>query len=91
MGAAEPALHRPHVRAAQGLLREDSRQVLLEPEAYPRDRHPALTYLARLRPSGRRSQRAALDTIAGFCFQRRLGFEQLPWHRLRYPAHGADP
>jgi integrase/recombinase XerD len=54
------------------------------PAAYPADRHPAGTYLARLAPSGRRSQRAGLERIARALSDDRLGWEQLPWHLLRY-------
>ena len=50
------------------------------------DEHPAAVYLARLAPSGRRSQRCALATIAGLLTDGRAGVLELPWHRLRY-AH----
>jgi integrase/recombinase XerD len=52
--------------------------------AYPVDRHPARTYLARLAPSGRRSQRAGLERLARALTEDRLGWEELPWHLVRY-------
>jgi integrase len=48
------------------------------------DRHPAAVYLARLAPSGRRSQASALEQIARLLSSGRLGWEQLPWHLIRY-------
>ncbi len=47
-------------------------------------RHPAAVYLARLAPGSRRSQRAALETMAGILTSSRLGIDELPWHRLGY-------
>ncbi len=50
--------------------------------------HPVAVYLARLAPGSRRSQRAALGTIAGLLSSGRPGIEELawdfPWHRLCY-------
>jgi integrase len=63
---------------------------LLDPAAtYERERHPMLTYLARPRPSGRRTQAAALDTLAGALSGGRLGSLELPWHLFRYPHTAA--
>lgn len=63
---------------------------LVEPAAvYPADRHPLLTYLARLAPSGRRSQRAGLETIARTLSGGQLDADHLPWHLLRYPHTAA--
>ena len=50
----------------------------------PADRHPALIYLARLAPSGRRSQGSALEQIARLLTAGRLGWQELPWHLVRY-------
>ncbi len=47
-------------------------------------RHPVAVYLARLAPGSRRSQRAALETMAGILTTGRLGIDELPWHRLGY-------
>jgi integrase len=63
---------------------------LLEPAAtYPADRHPVLTFLARLEPTGRRTQRAALEAIAQALSGGELGELELPWHLLRYPHTAA--
>jgi integrase len=51
---------------------------------YPADRHPALTYLARLAASGRRTQRAALEAIARWASGGELSWHEFPWHLLRY-------
>jgi integrase len=56
----------------------------LVPATYPVDRHPARTYLARLAPSGRRSQQARLERLARALTDDRLGWEELPWHLVRY-------
>jgi integrase len=48
------------------------------------NRHPALVYLARLAPSGRRSQGSALEQIARLLSSGRLGWQELPWHLVRY-------
>lgn len=58
--------------------------LVLAPAAYPADGHPARTYLARLAPSGRRSQRAGLERIARALSDGSLDGEDLPWHLLRY-------
>lgn len=55
-----------------------------QPVATPADRHPALVYLARLAPSGRRTMRAALDTIARIVTGGRADADTLPWPELRY-------
>ena len=47
-------------------------------------RHPVAVYLARLAPGSRRSQRAALETMAGLLTSDRVGAEELPWHHLGY-------
>ena len=47
-------------------------------------RHPVAVYLARLAPGSRRSQGAALETMARLLTTDRLGAEVLPWHMLRY-------
>ena len=64
-------------------------QLLDSAAAYEAERHPVLTYLARLRPSGRRTQAAALDTLARALSGGRLGARELPWHLLRYPHTAA--
>jgi len=46
--------------------------------------HPVAVYLARLAPGSRRSQKGALETMAGILTTGRLGIEELPWHRLGY-------
>jgi integrase/recombinase XerD len=48
------------------------------------EEHPAVVYLARLAPSGRRSQRSALTTIAGLLTSGRADVGSLPWQELRY-------
>lgn len=48
------------------------------------DRHPAWVYLARLAPSGRRSQGSALEQVARLLSTGRLGWPELPWHLIRY-------
>src|SRR5436309_1926054 len=47
---------------------------------------PALVYLARLAPTGRRSQLNALDTIAGLLSSGQHDARSFPWHQLHY-AH----
>jgi integrase/recombinase XerD len=58
---------------------------LLAPDPAPLlpDRNPALLYLARLGPASIRTQRAALERIAGFLSGGRATMSDLPWHRLR--------
>lgn len=51
--------------------------------------HPVAVYLARLAPGSRRSQRAALETMAEILTGGRLDAEELPWHQLRYQHTGA--
>ncbi len=46
--------------------------------------HPVAVYLARLAPGSRRSQKAALETMADLLTSGRIGIEELPWDRLRY-------
>ncbi len=45
---------------------------------------PALVYLARLAPSGRRSQLHALDTISGLLSNGQHDARSFPWHELQY-------
>ena len=52
--------------------------------APPEARHPALTYLAALAPSGRRTQRSGLDRIARRFSGDVLGWNEFPWHLVRY-------
>ena len=52
-------------------------------------RHPVAVYLARLAPGSRRSQRAALVTIAEILTEDRVGIDELPWHCLGYQHTGA--
>jgi len=52
--------------------------------ATPRDRHPAVVYLARLSPGSRRAMRQALDVIAGILTGVRCNAEALAWPALRY-------
>jgi len=47
-------------------------------------RHPVAVYLARLAQGSRRSQKAALKTMARLLTSDRLGAMELPWHRLGY-------
>ncbi len=61
----------------------DARRVAL-PWSADADRHPARVYLARLAPSGRRSQASALEQIARLLSSERLGWPELPWHLVRY-------
>jgi site-specific recombinase XerD len=46
--------------------------------------HPVAVYLTRLAPGSRRSQKAALETMAGILTTGRIGIDELPWHRLGY-------
>jgi len=48
-------------------------------------RRPVAVYLARLASGSRRSQKAALETMARLLTGDRLGLDELPWHELRYP------
>ncbi len=59
-------------------------QQTLRPWIGAADRHPAMVYLARLAPSGRRSQGSALEQIAHLLSSERLGWQELPWHLVRY-------
>jgi site-specific recombinase XerD len=52
--------------------------------ALPIDRNPAAVYLAALKPSGRRSQRQALDLIASLLSGGRADSISLPWAALRF-------
>jgi len=47
-------------------------------------RHPVAVYLARLALGSRRSQKAALEAMAGLLTTEHLGAQEFPWHRLRY-------
>jgi len=51
---------------------------------FPSDRHPVAVYLARLAPSGRRTQRQALEAIAAIASNRKCDALSFPWHMLRY-------
>lgn len=57
---------------------------LADPWAPPEGRHPALTYLNALAPSGRRSQRVGLERIARRFSGDLLSWDQFPWHLVRY-------
>ena len=46
--------------------------------------HPVKVYLARLAPGSRRSQKAALETMASLLTSGRLNAEKLPWQDLGY-------
>ncbi len=48
---------------------------------------PALVYLARLSPSGRRSQLHALNTMASILSNSVYDAVGLPWANLRYELH----
>ena len=48
------------------------------------DRHPAAVYLAKLAPTGRRSQRQALEVVADIVSQGRCNAFSLPWPAVRY-------
>jgi site-specific recombinase XerD len=61
-----------------------SNPALVEQAELPADRHPAAVYLAKLRPSGRRTMRQALDLAAGLLTSGRCDAETLPWAELRY-------
>lgn len=50
----------------------------------PRDRHPALVYLASLSEGSRRTMRASLENIAEFISQGEANALTLAWHELRY-------
>lgn len=79
---------REPVAAAASSL-EPAGDGLLAPAALaasPLESHPAAVYLARLAPSGRRAQRAALTTIARLLTDGRADVASLPWQQLRY-AH----
>lgn len=46
--------------------------------------NPAAVYLAKLAPSGRRTQRIALEVVAELLTGGKLSAEFLPWERIRY-------
>jgi integrase len=52
--------------------------------APPAERHPAVTYLVALAPSGRRTQRSCLERIARRISDGQLGWNEVPWHLARY-------
>lgn len=58
--------------------------VLSESEWIPRERHPALIYLASLSPGSRRTMRFSLEKIASFVSDGRADALTLAWHELRY-------
>ncbi len=49
---------------------------------------PALVYLVRLAPSGRRSQLHALNMIAGLLSNGQHDARSFPWHQLKYIHQG---
>lgn len=57
---------------------------LIAPGTLPADRHPALTYLARLAPGSRRTMRQALDTVAATVTAGACDALTLDWPALRY-------
>ena len=57
---------------------------LMLKEQPPRDRHPALVYLASLSPGSRRTMRASLENVASFVSGGRATASTLAWHGLRY-------
>lgn len=62
----------------------------LAPVTYPRDRDPALVYLASLAPSGRRAMATRLRQAAAMLLpseprrERQGFFLTIPWHELRF-------
>lgn len=50
----------------------------------PRDRHPALVYLASLSEGSRRTMRTSLENIAEFISNGAADASNLAWHELRY-------
>lgn len=48
------------------------------------DRHPVAVYLAKLAPTGRRSQKQALEVAAGILSTGRCDALSLPWPAVRY-------
>jgi site-specific recombinase XerD len=48
------------------------------------DRRPAVVYLSRLAPSGRRTMATALTTIASLLAGTDVDARDFPWHQLRY-------
>ena len=61
----------------------DRRDLILFDQA-PLDRNPAAVYLASLRESGRRTQRTALDTIAGILTNGAAEALSCNWSAVRY-------
>ncbi len=51
--------------------------------------HPVLIYLARLSPGSRRTLSEALELLARWSSQGRLGILEFPWWELRYPHTAA--
>ena len=64
-------------------LSEGTGRLVLSREP-PRDRHPALVYLASLSPGSRRTMRGSLENIASFVSGGRATATTLAWHGLRY-------
>ena len=64
---------------------EDALAVLVADQVVPLDRHPVAVYLAGLALGSRRTQRAALRTIASLVSPAATELT-LPWHLLDY-AH----
>jgi integrase/recombinase XerD len=48
------------------------------------DQNPAAAYLAKLRPTGRRSQKQALEKIAFILSNGASDWQAIPWHTVRY-------
>ncbi len=55
----------------------------------PGTAHPVLIYLARLSPGSRRTLLEALELLARWSSQSRLGAWEFPWWELRYPHTAA--
>ena len=83
-----PVLVEDPTTAAVGQVVEDDvfdgTSDLLLGNEQPRDRHPALVYLASLSPGSRRTMRASLENIASFVSGGRANASTLAWHGLRY-------
>lgn len=61
---------------------------LMAAEVQPQDHNPALVYLARLAPSGRRTMGQALQTLAAMVSGGQIPADRFPWAALTY-AHAA--
>ncbi len=58
--------------------------LILSPQTFPPDQNPAIVYLSLLRPTGRRSQKQALESIAALLSNNTCHALNFPWHKLRY-------